>query len=315
MKAANIPAPAASSETLLKRILAAVAAAILLSRYAAANDSELTSLSADHFRDTASVSEDAENDAAIITTERGYVERSLGTVWHDEYLKALIDHKSGRKSFEIDVMIAYTGTLRSYRQAIIEWPAGPKTVTATLLRTETNYCQATECLYTEHLAIPIDEPTLREVGATYAPGRVRLVGLKLLPKIGRSYRGVLSNAEVAGFLERVDGYREAPAAALPAPAVLAAPPPQRLPLGISGLAVSASARLPERAGVLVVSVSPSSVAEVAGIITGDIVYGLDARPIKTPADLEAAMAAIAAGSSAVIHVYRGTAEVALSSHF
>jgi S1-C subfamily serine protease len=136
--------------------------------------------------------------------------------------------------------------------------------------------------------------------------------LRLIPKIGRTYRGVLSNAEIAGFLARVDGYHAAPA---PAPAVLAAPPAERLPLGITGLAVSASARLPERAGVLVVSVSPASVAEVAGIITGDIVYRLDARPIKTPADLEAAVAAIAAGSSAVIHVYRGTAEVALSSRF
>jgi membrane-associated protease RseP (regulator of RpoE activity) len=298
----------------LKRILTAFAAAILLSGYATAKDSDLRSLSADHFRDTASVKEDAANDATIITTERGYVERSIGTVWHDEYLRAVIDHNGDRKTFEIDVLSAYTGPFRSYGRAIIEGPAGPLAATPTLVRTETNNCQTGECLYTEYLAIPVDESALRQIAATYAPGNARLFELKLVPKTGRPYRGLLSNAEAAGFLARVDGYRAAPGAA-PAPAVLAPPPPQRLPLGISGLAVGASGSSPERAGVLVVSVSPGSVAQLAGVITGDIVYRLDARPIKTPGDLEAAVAGIAAGSAAVIHVFRGTAEESLSAHF
>jgi PDZ domain len=304
----------------LKRIPAALAAVILLSsRYAAAKESNLLSLTADHFRDTASVAENPAHDATVITTEPGYVERSLGALWHDEYLKAVIDHLSERRTFEIDVMVAYSGGLRSYRQATIDGPGGPRTATVTLVRSETANCQVGDCLYTEYLAVPIDEDTLRQMAATYAPGRARLFDFKLAPKIGRDYRGSLSNAEVAGFLARVDGYRyQAPAAAPrapTAPAVSSPPPPERLEFGISGLAVTPSADAPNRAGVVVVAVNAGSVAQKAGVIPGDIVFRLDARPIKTPADLEAAVGATAAGAAAVIHVFRGTTEVALPARF
>jgi hypothetical protein len=302
---------------ILNRILAALAAAILLSgaRHAAAKDSELLSLGADHFRDTASVAERPAHDATVITTEPGYVERSLGAVWHDEYLQAVIDHKSEQKTFEIDVMVSYSGAMRSYRQASIEGPAGSKSAPVTLVRTETANCQVGDCIYTEHLAVPIDEETLRQMAATYAPGQARLFDFKLTAKIGHSYRGSLSNAEVSGFLARVDGYRYQATAAPPTPAVVAPPPPQRLEFGITGLAVAPSAGMPDRVGVVVVAVGAGSVAQKAGVITGDIVYKLDARAIRTPADLEAAVAATAAGAGAVIHVFRGMGEAALSAHF
>jgi PDZ domain-containing protein len=295
----------------LKRIPAAFAAAILLSTYAAAKDADLLSLSADHFRDTASVAESPAHDVTVITTEPGYAERSLGALWHDEYLKAVIDHGSGGRIFEIDVMVTYGGPLRSYRQASIESPAGPKTAAVTPVRTQSANCQVSDCVYTEYLAVPIDAETLRQMAATYAPGKARLFDFKLVPKIGRGYRGTLSNAEVAGFLARVDGYRYQAAAA----PVAAPPPPQRLEFGISGLAVAPSAAAPNRAGVLVVAVNADSVAQKAGVITGDIVYRLDARPIQTPSDLDAAVGAIAAGTGAVIHVFRGTNEVALPARF
>jgi hypothetical protein len=301
--------------TTSKHLAAALAATILFSSTHGAAAAELASLSADHFRDTASVSESANRDATVISTEPGYVERSLGAVWHDEYLKAIIDHANEHKTFEIDVMVSYTGGLRSYRQATIETAGGPKTAPVTLVRTETANCQVGDCTYTEYLAVPIDEETLRQMAATYTPGHARLFGFKLAPKIGRDYRGSLSNAEVAGFLARVDGYRYTAAAAPPAPAVAAPPPPQRLEFGISGIAVTPSADMPNRAGVVVVAVSASSVAQKAGVIPGDIVFRLDARAIKTPADLEAAVGATAAGAAAVIHVFRGTSEVALPARF
>jgi hypothetical protein len=304
----------------LKRIPAAVAAAILLSSAGHAAAPELLSLSADHFRDTASVTENAAGGSTVITTEPGYEERSLGALWHDEYLKAVIDHASGRKTFEIDVMVAYEGGLRSYKQATLQAPAGPKAIPTTPIRSETTGCQVGDCTFTELLALPIDEDTLRQMAGTYSPGHAKLFDFRLTPKTGRDYKGSLSNAEVAGFLARVDAYRyDASAAARPntpsAPAVAVPPPPQRLDFGISGIAVTPTADMPNRAGVVVVSVSPGSVAQKAGVIPGDIVFKLDARPIKTPADLEAAVGATAAGTAALIHVFRGTGEAALPARF
>jgi hypothetical protein len=297
-----------------KALAALVLFAVVRAAWAAP---ELASLGADHFRDSASVTEDAARDAAVISTEPGYSERALGAMWHDEYLRAIIDHKSGRKSFEIDVMVSYGGGFRAYGQGVLKLPAGPKTLTAIPLATQRAACQGEECQYTETVALPLDEATLRQMAERDAPTAHALFDFRLTAKRGRYYQGTISSAEAAGLLARVEAYSNAPPAPPPAPkpAVTAPPPPQRLPFGISGLAVAASPELPNRAGVLVVSVAPGSVAAKAGMITGDIIDRIDAHPVKTPADLETAVASVAAGTSAVVHVFRGTAEMTLPARF
>jgi len=89
----------------------------------------------------------------------------------------------------------------------------------------------------------------------------------------------------------------------------------KLDLGISGIAVAATAGQPNRAGVLVSAVNGGSVAQKAGIIIGDIVYEFDGHPIKELAELDAAVAASAANSSVVIKLYRGTKKISLAARF
>jgi S1-C subfamily serine protease len=79
--------------------------------------------------------------------------------------------------------------------------------------------------------------------------------------------------------------------------------------------VAASAEAPKRAGVLVVAVSPGSVAQRAGIITGDIIYEFDGHPIRSPADLQGAVAASATPSTAHIKLYRGTEAATVEAQF
>jgi S1-C subfamily serine protease len=67
--------------------------------------------------------------------------------------------------------------------------------------------------------------------------------------------------------------------------------------------------------VLVVGVSPGSIAQNAGIITGDIIYEFDGRTIRSPGDLQGAAATIAGHSTARIKLYRGTEVKTLDAHF
>jgi hypothetical protein len=298
----------------MKSDAAALAALILClgTHGAIAKDPALLSLNLEHFRDTASVADDPANDSTTISTEHGFVEHwgPLHMVWNDEFLKSVIDYKTGQKSFEVDVSITYSGAWRSYRTANYEAMTGPRSVPPTLVKKETVNCMVGECTYTEHLVFPVEERLLRQLAATYVPGKPTLWTYKLVATGGPDYQGQISNAEIAGLLARVDGYTRAPSVVKADTAA-----PRRLDIGISGIAVSPSAEMPNRAGVLVVGVNSGSIAQKAGIITGDIIYKFDARPIKSLPELEAAVAASATNSSAVMQIYRGIDETALTVSF
>jgi hypothetical protein len=293
------------------RIAVALAAPFLSfgAQMAAAGSPAQLSLSMEHFRDTASIAEDPAARSVAISTEPGFVEYRgpLRTVWNDEYLRAILDRSGDQKSFEIDVMLTYSGTRRSYRRAAYRTSSGLQEAAASLVKVETANC-AVECMYTEHLVFPIEEQTLREIAASYGPGKAALWTFKLLAKAGPNYQGEISNAEIAGLLARVEGYH-------PPIAGQEVPAPRPLDFGISGLAVSASPEMPNRAGVLVAEVTPGSVAHKTGIIVGDIIWSFGARPIKTPADLQAAMAASGANAPASIKIFRGTGELSLEVRF
>jgi hypothetical protein len=293
--------------------LAAALVAGALITQAIAKDADLRSLSAEHFTQTASVTEEAR--ATKISTERGYVERQglMGEVWHDEFLTALIDRDSGQVSYRMDVSITYRGAARSYKTAEYRGIRELETVPVTVLKRVSVNCPTGECTYTESLAVPLDEALLRHLAKNYVPGKPELWNFRIVAKGGLDYRGSLSNAEMAGLLAKVDAYLQNPAAvqAPPPPP----PPAARLDFGISGLAVAPNAEAPNRAGVLVVGVSPGSIAQKAGIITGDIIYEFEGRAIRSPADLQGAAAASAGHAAAHIRLYRGTEVKTLEAHF
>ena len=84
-----------------------------------AKDPPLLSLTAEHFKDTATVKDAPPGAAVSISTQDGFVEHSgpLHMVWHDEFLSALIDRKSGEKSFQVHEEVTYNGNWRYYQSA------------------------------------------------------------------------------------------------------------------------------------------------------------------------------------------------------
>jgi hypothetical protein len=270
-----------------------------------AKDPPLTSLGLEHFRDTASVNDDPIAGITTVSTENGFVEHHgpLRAVWNDEYLFGTIDRKTARKSFEVISTITYRGSRRSYGNAKFQGVSGPATAPTAPLKTSSVNCPVGECTYTDRVSFPVDENLLRHLAAQHANDKAELWHYTLSAAPSADYEGVLSTAEIAGFLAKVDEYT----GAAPPPVATAKPE-----LGIGGLRVDATDQQPLRVGVLVTAVARGSVADKAGIIVGDIVHELDGRTIKSLSDLQSAMAAGAANPSITIKVYRGTTEMTLN---
>lgn len=293
-------------------ILAAWLAFGLLATTARAKDPPLASLTPQHFKDTATVKENSDA-STVISTENGFVTHAgpLRMVWNDEFLTSVIDGKTGQRSFQVDALIVYSGAWRSYQNATYQGAGGPKSVPVVTLGKETANCAVGECTYTERIGFAVDEELLRREAAAYAPGNTALWSFKLIPLKGPLYAGVLSRAEIAGLLAKVDEYSHA----LPVVKAQTTSAALKLDLGIAGMAVAAPEDHPNRAGVLITGADRGSVAQKAGIIIGDILYEFGGRPIKTPAELQAAVAASAANAAVMIKVYRGTTPTTLTAQF
>jgi hypothetical protein len=317
----------------------------------------LPSLDMEHFRDTATVKEDPSDSTTTITTEKGYVDHQglLRTVWNDEYLKGVIDKKTGQKSFKVEAWMTYQGRWRTYQTASYQGSSGPKSVPAVQLSKDLVNCAAGSCMNVERLEFPVDEALLRQLAAVNTPGRPTMWQFKLIGKSGPDYVAGLSSAEIAGFLAKVDDYinpapaakasTSAPIIAPPVipppgnPAPVSAAPVKTAPInppsagsaplssaaassaapkqefGVGAMSVPASADQPNRSGILIIGVNSGSIAQKSGIIVGDIIYEFNGRPVKTAADLQAAVAACPANSTAAINLYRGTNTMVVTARF
>src|SRR3981189_2291987 len=134
-----------------------------------AKDPPLLSLTPEHFRNTATVKDDPRDAVATISTENGYVEHTgpLRMVWHDEFLSAVIDKKTGGKSLQVHAAITYSGPWRFYQAATYQGAEGPRRVPAAQINKEAVNCPVGDCTYTEHVAFTVDEDLLRGLAAAY----------------------------------------------------------------------------------------------------------------------------------------------------
>jgi hypothetical protein len=171
-----------------------------------AEDPPLGSLTMEHFRDTATVADDPITGTTTIATEKGFVSHKgiLRSVSSDEFLKGVINKKTGQKSFQVDVSVSYYGRWRTYTTANYQAADGPRSLSTMQLGRDIGTCAVGNCLYTEHVAFTVDEGLLRQLAGGYVPGNPALWHYKLIPKVGPDYSGELSSAEIAGFLAKID---------------------------------------------------------------------------------------------------------------
>jgi hypothetical protein len=276
-----------------------------------AKDPPLLSLSMEHFRDTATLKDDALDTTATITTEPGFVEHHglLRVVSDDGFLRGFIDKKTGAKTLQVYEFITYYGDWRSYNTANYQTPDGPKSVPAIPIAKEVVDCSGgvSKCTVVEHVAFIVDESLLRQIAAGYVPGKPAVWLYKLIAQAGPDFEDGFSNAEVAGFLAKVDAYT----AAHPIANSTSAKPE----LGVNFVPLPPSADQPARSGLLIVQVKSGSVAERARVQVGDIMTEFSGTPLKQLADLQAALATVSAGASVPLKVIRGATDLQLTAQF
>ena len=126
----------------------------LLTGPAGAKDPPLLSLNMAHFKDTATVTEDSKNATTTISTENGFAEHKgpMRMVWNDEFLEAVIDGETGRRSFQVHAWVIYNGAWRDYEAASYQTANGLRSVPAAAIRRTSENCLVRECTYTEHVA-------------------------------------------------------------------------------------------------------------------------------------------------------------------
>src|SRR5260370_30741103 len=158
----------------------------LTAHTAYAKDPPLLSLTMEHFRDTATVKEDPVDTITTISTENGYAEHKgpMRMVWNDEYLRSVIDKKTGQKSFQVYAWIIYSGRWRSYETVDYQTVAGPASSTVTRIGKEMDNCAVGDCLYTEPIAFAVDEELLRRLAATNVAGKPPLWADKIVAQTG-----------------------------------------------------------------------------------------------------------------------------------
>lgn len=283
---------------------------VLLSKWvspALAKDPPILSLSMEHFRDTATLKDDALDTVATITTEPGFIEHQglLRVVMHDTFLRGFIDKKTGETTTQVYEWITYDGAWRFYETANFSTLNGPVSVPATQIDKDLDGCSTLSCTHTEHVAFTIPDAYLRALAAAYVPGKPAIWLYKFIPKSGPDFADGLSNAEVAGFIAKIDAYKAAHG--------LGAPPKQSL--GVVVAPMPPTPDNPVRAGLLVIQVKDGSIAQSAGIIVGDIIRAFGDVQISQTADLQSAIAATAPGSSVQIAVIRGATNTAFTAKF
>lgn len=94
------------------------------------------SLTKEHFKNTAMVKDDSLDTIATISTVNGFQEKRglLGIVWEDNFLRAFIDKKTGKTSFQLYQVINYQGGGWNFYQTVnFETTSGPQSTPVTVI--------------------------------------------------------------------------------------------------------------------------------------------------------------------------------------
>jgi hypothetical protein len=168
-------------------------------------------LTKEHFKNTATVKDDSLDTVATITTVNGIQEKRglLGIVRDDNFLRAVIDKKTGKTSFQLYQVIYYQGSGWNLFQTVnFETPYGPQSKPVTVISRNVD-CAGSRyggCTYVEHIAFDVDESLLRTIAGNYSPGQRPVWRFKFTAKSGIDSNEGMLPAEIAGLLEKVDEY-------------------------------------------------------------------------------------------------------------
>ena len=177
--------------------------------YSAKELARMQSLTPDHFRQTATIVDDALEPIATITTDRGFSSRGRFTdrVRSDNFFRAQVDKANGGSLFQLYAEVCYNFEWRNFFSASVLLGGHPKAIPLTIIDRKVVTCAAGFCSYRETVAIPLTESDVQEIAAGWNAAGSRPWPYRLKATSGIDFEDAVMPAEAAGILAAVDAYR------------------------------------------------------------------------------------------------------------
>ena len=174
---------------------------------------EAMTLSSHHFRRTATIQDDSLDTTARISTQPGLIHRRgfERISWEDNFLRAIVDKKSGMTSIVLYQRIAYdASSWKFFNRINYETVNGPVRESLQIVTRDVS-CSGSRyqgCHYDEHFVVPIPEQTLRDLLAQRAAASDNSPWkFKFGARSGGDFNDGMLLAEIEGFLAALDDYR------------------------------------------------------------------------------------------------------------
>ncbi|PVM83890.1 hypothetical protein DDF62_23060 [Caulobacter radicis] len=163
-------------------------------------------LGVDHFQAKTQVIDDQLDVETVVSTQAGFQTGKglFRNPSNDNYLRAVVDKRTGATRYEVRQTLMYQGSMREYDTVAYETAAWPVQAQAIKIRDNAGRCFLFEApeLCTEEVAFSISENELRKVAA-----KPQAWGFKFKSPKGYEHRTAITQAEIVGLLNSVDAYR------------------------------------------------------------------------------------------------------------
>jgi hypothetical protein len=172
---------------------------------------KLAAMGAEQFQARAQVIDDHLETDTVISTEKAFrhTRGLFKTPWNDNYLRAVVDKRTGAARFEVRQILKYPGSFRGYGEVNYQTSAWPVSAAVVKVRDNAQNCalfEAGEVCF-EDVTFTVDEAHLRDIAARYdaaAPGQWTF---KFKAGDAYEHRTAIVQAEVVGLLRAVDDYK------------------------------------------------------------------------------------------------------------
>ncbi|WP_148648405.1 hypothetical protein [Sphingobium cupriresistens] len=171
------------------------------------------SMTPDDFQGCINVADDSLDVTAKLSSESCFKETQglLKIVWNDNFIRAFVDKKTGKATYQVYQYISYQSPWRFYTTVNYETPDGPKSELVTEIARNVVSCSggafSSGCTLSEHVAFNADEALLKTIALKFSPGQVAGWRFKFGSKAGGDWQDGISAGEVGGILKAVDRYR------------------------------------------------------------------------------------------------------------
>lgn len=195
----------------LTTLLLALTGCVSLDQEASKQTGEWSHLTKEHFSQTTTVKDDVLETVASFDTQRGFQYRGVLAGSNDEFLRAFVDKKTGKVTYQLYQIIRYIDSgWHYYNQINYLTQAGTQTASALVISRDVDCAGSTArkrgCEYEEHVSIPLDEAVVRWLASSYTPEKAVTMAYRVEAQAGEPSDERMLSAEAAGLVDRVDAY-------------------------------------------------------------------------------------------------------------